>query len=197
MNGMEWTDWTGLTGLDWTGLDWTGLDWHGMAWHGMAWNGMEWHGMEWHGMAWHGMAWHGMAWHGMAWHGMAWHGMARHGMEWNGMDSHGGLKVTIRQTEKKNYPFTLQHGPLIARGELQSHPLAGPSSGLRAPHTGGRARGPRWHLSWPLADTTAPNLTTFSIRACHPCAPSENSSRLCSSSLRRGRAKNSSCRHGT
>ena len=30
-----------------------------------------------------------------------------------------------RLSEKKNYPFTLLHGPLSARGELQSHPLAG------------------------------------------------------------------------
>ena len=42
------------------------------------------------------------------------------------MDSHGGLKVTIRQTEsKKNYPTTSWNRPLSARNEHQSHPLAG------------------------------------------------------------------------
>ena len=42
------------------------------------------------------------------------------------MDSHGGLEVTIRQTEsKKNYPTTSLNRPLSARNEHQSHPLAG------------------------------------------------------------------------
>ena len=46
------------------------------------------------------------------------------------MDSHGGLEVTIRQTEydqaeKKNYPTTSWYRPLSARNEHQSHPLAG------------------------------------------------------------------------
>ena len=47
--------------------------------------------------------------------------------KWNGMDSHGGLEVTIRQTEskKKNYPTTSLNRPLSARNEHQSHPLAG------------------------------------------------------------------------
>ena len=43
------------------------------------------------------------------------------------MDSHGGLEVTIRQTEwkKTTYPTTSWHRPLSARDERQSHPLAG------------------------------------------------------------------------
>ena len=52
------------------------------------------------------------------------------------MDSHGGLEVTIRQTEwkKKTYPTTSWHRPLSARNEHQSHRLdklrpAGASSG--------------------------------------------------------------------
>ena len=47
-------------------------------------------------------------------------------MEMVEMDSHGGLEVTIMQTEwKKNYTTTSWYRPLSARNEHQSHPLAG------------------------------------------------------------------------
>ena len=63
---------------------------------------------------------------------------------------------------KKNYPSTSQYGPLSARGELQSHPLAGQAQAC-GHLTQVDGPGARWHLSWPLADTTAKkkNLTTF------------------------------------
>ena len=48
----------------------------------------------------------------------------------------------------------MQHGPLSARGELQSHPLAGQAQACGHP-TQVDGPGARWHLSWPLADTTA------------------------------------------
>ena len=38
-----------------------------------------------------------------------------------------------RLSEKKNYPFTLLHGPLSARGERQSHPLAGQAQACGRP----------------------------------------------------------------
>ena len=54
-----------------------------------------------------------------------WHVTSSGQMEME-MDSHGGLEVTIRQTEsKKNYPTTSWNRPLSARNEHQSHPLAG------------------------------------------------------------------------
>ena len=71
-----------------------------------------------------------------------------------------------RLSEKKNYPFTLLHGPLSARGERQSHPLAGQAQACGRP-TQVEGPGARWHLTWPLADTTAQKN---SICACHPCA---------------------------
>ena len=48
----------------------------------------------------------------------------------------------------------MQHGPLSARGELQSHPLLDKLRPAGTPHRW-MSRGARWHLSWPLADTTA------------------------------------------
>ena len=55
----------------------------------------------------------------------------------------------------------MQHGPLSARGELQSHPLAGQAQACGRP-TQVEGPGGRWHLSWPLAGTTAQkNSTTF------------------------------------
>ena len=61
------------------------------------------------------------------------------------MDSHGGLEVTIRQTEskkKKNYPTTSLNRPLSARNEHQSHPLAGQAQACGAPSSGGWTEGP-------------------------------------------------------
>ena len=49
----------------------------------------------------------------------------------------------------------MQHRPLSARGELRSHPLAGQAQACGRLTKGGWAGGARWHLSWPLADTTA------------------------------------------
>ena len=72
-------------------------------------------------------------------------------MEISGRSQGYGQAIRL---SKKNYPFTSQQGPLSARGKLQSHPLAGQAQACGRLHTGGRARGTRWHLSWPLAVTT-------------------------------------------
>ena len=65
-------------------------------------------------------------------------------MEWNGMESHGGLKVTIRQTEwKKKLPnnFVAQTSECSWRATVA--PAGWTSSGLRAPKVDGP--GGRWH----------------------------------------------------
>ena len=60
---------------------------------------------------------------------------------------------------------SMQHGPLSAHGELQSHPLAGQAQACG--HTT-QVDGPgaRWHLSWPLADTTAQKKKTTFLDSC-------------------------------
>ena len=73
-------------------------------------------------------------------------------------------------------------------------PAGWASSGLRAPHTGGGAGGPdgtcRGHWLTPLLKKTRfVHVILAPVHAILLCvAPSENSSKLCSSSLRRGRA---------
>ena len=56
-------------------------------------------------------------------------------MEWNGFSwrSQGYERSSRLSEEKKNYPFTLLHGPLSARGERQSHPLAGQAQACGRP----------------------------------------------------------------
>ena len=120
------------------------------------------------------------------------------------MESHGGLKDTIRQTEQtKKTTHSMQHGPLSARGELQSHPLAGQAQACGHP-TQVDGRGARWHLSWPLADTTAQKKLDYISRFVHVIlAPvhaillcivqARNSSNFVSSSLRRGLALQCAC----
>ena len=79
------------------------------------------------------------------------------------MESHGGLKVTIRQTEytKKNYPFNAAWTSECSWRATVA-PAAWTSSGLRAPHTGAWAGGPdgtcRGHWLIPLLKK---KLTTF------------------------------------
>ena len=74
------------------------------------------------------------------------------GMEWIFMEV--SRIRSGRLSGKKNYPFTLLHGPLSARGERQSHPLAGQAQACGRPTQGGGAGGPdgtcRGHWLIPL-----------------------------------------------
>ena len=99
-------------------------------------------------------------------------------------------KLRSGRLRKKNYPFNAAWTSECSWRATVA-PAGWTSSGLRAPPHRWMGRGARWHLSWPLADTTAQKKTTFldscmSSCAC-PCYSSlYHSSELCSSSLRRG-----------
>ena len=115
-------------------------------------------------------------------------------MEWNGFSWRSqGYERSGRLSEKRNYPFTVQHGPLSARGERQSHPLAGQAQACGHPTqvegpggADGTCRG-QWLIPL-LKKTRFVHVILAPVHAILLCvAPSENSSKLCSS-LRRGRA---------
>ena len=88
----------------------------------------------------------------------------------------------------------MQHGPLSARGELQSHPLAGQAQACGRPHRwkglgpDGTCRGhwliPLHNISRFVHDLAPDHASLLCI------IPSEKLLGLCSSSLRRRRSKN-------
>ena len=75
-------------------------------------------------------------------------------LTWNGFSWRSQGYDQADWVKKKKTTHSMQHGPLSARGELQSHPLAGQAQACGHP-TQVDGPGARWHLSWPLADTTA------------------------------------------
>ena len=127
------------------------------------------------------------------------------GMEWNLIDV-SRLRSGRLSKKKKKTTHSMQHGIVSARGELQSHPLAGQAQACgRSTQVDGPVRPDgtcRGHWLIPLLKK---KRLHFSIRACHPCAcpcysslyhSSEKLLELCSSSLRRGLSLQCSCRRG-
>ena len=93
-------------------------------------------------------------------------------MEWNGISRRSQNHEEANSAkENKNEELTCNFKPLSARGEPQSHPLAGRAQACgRLP--GWKGWRARWHLSWPLTVTTAQKTTrlhTLLDRSYHPC----------------------------
>ena len=94
--------------------------------------------------------------------------MKKHGRslrKWNltEVSSHDEASSALR--EKKNCLLTLQHGPLSARRELQSHPLAGQAQACGRLTKGGSAGGPMAPIV-----TTGISVVGKNFLTRHPCA---------------------------